>query len=162
MQRILQKLYDSLTRNDPVQNVDLIFVMAGRMDRKPYGLELYRARTASRLILSVGRFEVSKIKRLQLPIFDELILLRDQTAPHERHFFIEMNGSGCHVHKVKLPRWNTFGEALAFRTFVSGQNLQRVMIISTDIHLHRTALVFGKVFRNTPLHFVYCAVPSAQ
>src|ERR1035438_7158796 len=57
------RFYESLTRNDSVQPVDLIFVMAGRMERKHYGLELYRAGVAPQLVLSVGRFEVSKVRR---------------------------------------------------------------------------------------------------
>src|ERR1035441_3224688 len=61
----LHRLYRCLTWNDSVEAVDLIFVMAGRMERKQYGLELYRAGIAPRLILSVGRFEVSKMSRLR-------------------------------------------------------------------------------------------------
>ena len=42
-QALLLRLYASLTRNDAPASADLIFVMAGRMERKHYGLELYRA-----------------------------------------------------------------------------------------------------------------------
>ena len=58
---MLYWLYERLTRNDDPAPADLIFVLAGKMERKRYGLELYRARSAKRLILSVGRFEVSKL-----------------------------------------------------------------------------------------------------
>src|SRR5262245_882793 len=69
----LLALYESLTLTDQVQTVDLIVVMAGRMERKQYGLHLLRAGLTPRLILSVGRFEVSKMKCLELSRFDELL-----------------------------------------------------------------------------------------
>ena len=75
---------------------DLIFVFAGRMDRKPYGMELYRAGLAPVLILSVGRFEVSKMDRagLDLAVARNLVALRDATPPDERHFFVRFD-PGC-------------------------------------------------------------------
>jgi len=66
----LMKLYENLTRTDSVQPCDLIFVLAGRMERKPYGLELYLAGMAPRLVLSVGRFEVSRMHQLGLSGID--------------------------------------------------------------------------------------------
>lgn len=54
-------LYKSLTQNDAVQAADLIFMLAGRTERKHFGLELYSAGMAPQLLLSVGRFEVSRM-----------------------------------------------------------------------------------------------------
>jgi uncharacterized SAM-binding protein YcdF (DUF218 family) len=135
-------------------------VIAGRIERKRYGLELYRAGLAPRLILSVGRFEVSKMLQLDLECIDELKSLRDETAPGERHFFVTTDVSGVRVEKVDLPMWSTYGEALAFRRFLEREDVRRVMVISTDIHLRRVALTFKQVFRAMPIQFLYCAVPA--
>ena len=62
-----------------VKPVDLIFVMAGKIGRKHYGIELFRAGVAPRLVLSIERFEVSKMGQFGLEGFDELIALRDRT-----------------------------------------------------------------------------------
>jgi len=159
--RVLMVLYESLTFTVVPRPVDLVFVMAGRMERKRYGLELFRSGLAPTLVLSVGRFEVSKSKDLQLQGYEELVHLRDQTPPQERHFFITMTSSGNRVEQTKLPRWNTYGETVAFRDFLKTQNTRRVMIVSTDIHLRRVALTFSSVFRQSGLQFLYCAVPSA-
>lgn len=94
----LLTLYESLTLTDQVQSVELIAVMAGRMERKQYGLDLLRAGLTPHLLLSVGRFEVSKIKCLELPCFEELLRLRDKTRPDERHFFVNLDRSGARVH----------------------------------------------------------------
>jgi hypothetical protein len=156
---IYLKFYESLTRNDAVQSVDMILVLAGRMERKHYGLELFRAELARRLVLSVGRFEVSKMSQLDLECIDELKSLRDETPPSERHFLVIMDGSGVRVERTKLQRCSTYGEALAFRRLLEHQVARKVMVISTDVHLQRVALTFAAVFRGTPIQFLYCPVP---
>lgn len=157
----LARVYETLVRNDSPRPVDLIFVMAGRMERKKYGLELYGSGLAPRLLLSIGRFEVSKMSHIDFDATDELIKLRDRTAPDERHFFCVVNPSGIQVEKVKLRQWNTYGEVLAFRRFLERDGARSVMVISTDVHLHRVAITFGKVFRDAAFEFLYCPVPRS-
>src|SRR6266850_957012 len=96
-------LYESLSRDDPVRPVDLIFVMAGRMERKQYGLELFRGGVSPKLVLSIGRFEVSKMRNFDLEGIDELVALREQTPPDERHFFMKVKGVNwlTNVHRRK-------------------------------------------------------------
>ncbi len=156
----LNRLYQGLTSNDPVEPVDVIFVMAGRMERKQYGIELYRAGIAPRLVLSVGRFEVSKMSRLEWEGFNELVALRERTQPEDRHFFVEVDFSGIHIERAKLRRWNTYGEALGLRQLLEGGNVGKVMIISTEVHLRRVAFTLNKVFHDVPVKFLYCPVPS--
>jgi hypothetical protein len=155
----LNGLYQGLTSNDPVEPVDLIFVMAGRMERKQYGLELYRAGIAPRLVLSVGRFEVSRMSELELEGLDELVALRARTQPDSRHFFVEADSAGVHSERAKLQRWNTYGEALGLRQLLEGGGADKVMIVSTEVHLRRVAFTVSKVFRDVPAKFVYCPVP---
>lgn len=156
----LLRLYDHLTSRDSVQPADLIFVLAGRMDRKQYGLELYRAGVAPRLVLSVGRFEVSKMRSLDFAGFDELRMLRDRIAPDERHFFVTVDSSGTRIEKMKLPRWSTYGEAIGLRQFFEKENARRVILVSTDVHLRRVSVTFTRVFRSNPVEFLYLPVPS--
>jgi hypothetical protein len=129
------------------------------MERKQYGLELYRAGIAPRLVLSVGRFEVSKMSRLEWEGFNELVALRERTRPDDRHFFVEVDPSGVHIEIAKLQRWNTYGEALGLRQLLEGGSVGKVMIISTEIHLRRVAFTVSRVFRDVPVKFVYCPVP---
>ena len=156
----LQRVYASLTRNDAVRSADLIFVLAGRMERKQYGLELYRSGVSPKLVLSVGRFEVSRLGKLDVACVEELIALRDQTPPDERHFFVTMDTSGVRVEKAALARWNTYGEVVGLRRLLEKEKVGRVIVISTDVHLHRVALASAKVFRGMPVQFLYCPVPS--
>src|SRR5258706_14770044 len=116
------------------------------MERKPYGLELYRAGFAPRLLLSIGRFEVSKMRTIDYQSVDELIAQRDRTVPDERHFFCEMSANGTRIETLKLPQWNTYAEIVALREFLKPDMPRSVMVISTDVHLRRIAMAFNRAF----------------
>ncbi len=152
-------MYERLTRHDPPEPADVIFVHAGRMERKVYGLELYRRGIAPRLLLSVGRFEISKMRSAGFEGIEELIALRDRTAPGERHFFYEMTASGIRIVQAPLRSWDTYGEVLALREFLELDMPMRLLVISTDVHLRRIALAFDKVFRGA-LSARFCPVPG--
>ena len=156
----LRRFYETLTREDEVRPADLIFVIAGGMERKQYGLDLFRAGVSPKLLLSVGRFEVRKMRRLDLEGWDELIRLREQTPPNQRHFFIKVDTSGVRVEKAVLQQWNTYGEALALGHRLEIEKTRRVIVVSTDVHLRRVALSLDKVCRGMGIEFLYCPVPS--
>lgn len=155
------RLYESLSRNDAPAPADLIYVMAGKMDRKNYGLELYRAGLAPELVLGVGRFEVSRMHEVVLDrlLVDELVALRDQTPPAQRHFFVKVSRDGPSIEKRILRRWSTYGEILDLRHWLEANHVRKVLIVSTDVHLRRVALTCAKVFRGMPVEFLYCPVP---
>jgi hypothetical protein len=85
--------YQTLTSDDQPKPVDLIFVMAGRIARKHYGIELLRSGMAPRLVLSIERSEVSKMSKFGLEGFDELIALRDAPA-RSALFLLKMRSGG--------------------------------------------------------------------
>ena len=153
-------LYQRLIRNDTPRPADLIFVMAGRMERKQYGLDLFRAGFAPRLLLSVGRFEVSRMRSIGFEKADELIAYRDRTAPGERHFFCEIRASGIRMEAPRLAQWNTYGELEALREVLKHDMPRSVIFLSTDIHLRRVAVAFSKVFHGFPLEACFCPIPS--
>ena len=156
----LRRLYEHLTLDDPPAPSDLIFVLAGRMDRKRYGLELYRKGVAPRLLLSVGRFEVSKMPTVGFEGSNKLIALRNTLPADDRHFFCEMSGSDLQIEHPKLRRWNTYGEILALREFLRNRMPRSLLVISSDVHLRRVALTIDKVFRGALPQVRYCPVPT--
>lgn len=158
---MLDWLYQRLTRTDRPQKADLIFVLAGKMERKQYGLHLYQSGLAPRLLLSVGRFEVSKMPKLPFEFSAELIAQRERTAPERRHFFCDVSPTATRIRAVDLPRWSTYGEALGLREYLGGDAVRDVILVSTDIHLRRVALTFEKVFIGSAVKFQYCPVPAA-
>ena len=158
---LLLRLYQRLTLSDRPAQAELIYVMAGKMERKHYGLELYQAGLSPRLVLGVGRFEVSKLYRVAFEpaLVEELTALRDKTPADQRHFFVKLGPSGASIEKRRLRRWSTYGEILDLQVWLKAANVRRVIIVSTDIHLRRVALTCTKVFRGTPVEFLYCSVP---
>jgi DUF218 domain len=158
--RILQWVYDRLAVSTSPTPADLIFVLAGKMERKEYGLKLYRAGFAQRLLLSVGRFEVSKMWRLDSRLATDLIAERGRTPPEQRHFFCLIDLRRTLIYKPDLPKWNTYGEALALREYLAREPVTSAIVVSTDIHIRRVALAFEKVFRHSTVKFTYCAVPE--
>jgi hypothetical protein len=150
-----------LSKQDPVEAADMIFVLAGRIERKQYGLELFRAKVAPRLLLSVGRFEVSRMNQLELGRFEltTLISLRDKAPAEDRNFFVCLDSIGSSIERANLPRSSTWGEAVALRRWLTGTALRKVLVVSTDVHLRRVALTFREVFLDDPVSFIYCPVP---
>ena len=161
MRSLLRALYDGLVRQDVVASADLIFVMAGRMERKYYGLELFRAGVAPRLVLSIDRFEVRKMKKVDVEGVEELQRLRDQTPPDQRHFFMILDRSSpIRTERVRMPAWNTYSEVLAVQAFLEKEPPRRVIVVSTDVHLRRVSLTFSTIFSGSDTEFRYCAVPA--
>jgi DUF218 domain len=158
----LETPYTGLTRADSVQPVDLIFVMAGRMNRKQYGFELYRKGVAPKLVLSVGRFEVSKMLQTEFAFADELAALRSVTPPNQRHFFVSLDQFETRVELASVPQWNTYGEVVGLMRYLEREHAAKVMVVSTDIHLRRVAYTIRKVLRDRPLEFLYCPVPECD
>jgi len=155
-------LYDRLTRNDTPKPADLIFVFAGRMERKRYGLELYRAKLAPRLLLSIGRFEVSKMRPFALEKMDELTAARDRIPAEKRHFFYEIDGCGVRWEQARMRRWSTYGEVLALKEYLERGTPHRIIAVSSDLHLRRIAVTIEKVFRGVPIDVLYCPVPAGR
>jgi hypothetical protein len=122
------------------------------------GLSSIELESRRALVLSVGRFEVSKMSRLEWKGFNELVALRERTQPDNRHFFVEVDPSGVHIERAKLQRWSTYGEALGLRQLLEDEHVGKVMIISTAVHLRRVAFTVSRVLRDVPVKFVYCAV----
>jgi len=76
---LLQAPVRFLSVDDGPAPCGVILVLAGRPERKPYGLKLFQQQFAPRLIVSVGRYEVRETaKQLSVPA---LLELRDATPP---------------------------------------------------------------------------------
>lgn len=142
-----------LSPSDAPAPCNLIFVLAGRDERKPYGLELFRQRLAPRLILSVGRFEVRQTAQsLHHP---ELLALRDETPPRERHFWMDFKSDGVQISRAYLRQTNTFWELQGLAEYV-GRQVRSIAIVSTSIHLRRIRFCCSRIpfFRGRSVIFV--------
>jgi hypothetical protein len=155
----LEPLWDGLALNNHPLHTDVIFVLAGLQERKVFGLELFRRGFASRLILSVGRFEVRKMD--QLGFLDlNLRALAASLTPAHRHFFIELSRGVRRVSKAGVQRVGTFGELSALAAYLGERKIQSMTLISTSIHLRRVRWCCRRINGFRGVQLSYLPVPE--
>lgn len=150
---------DYLTVRDRPASSDLIFVLGGRLERKLYGLKLFKEGLAPRLILSVGRFEVRKTEQLG---FEDLQLrgLSARMPPAERHFFIELSHNVRRVIPARVQRTGTYGELCALTALVGDPVIQSLILVSTSVHLRRVRLCCRRMNALRQRQIRYVPVPE--
>jgi hypothetical protein len=155
---ILKPVCDFLVAGDVAEPCDVIFVLAGRPERKPYGSQLFQQRLAPRLIFSVGRFEVRQTAAaFELP---GLISTRDETQPAQRHFWVDCTKGSREVHRASLKQHNTFWELSALAAYLAPEPPHRIALVSTSIHLRRMRFCCRRIpfFQERTVFFL--AVPE--
>ena len=155
LMEILKSLADFLSVRDAPVSSDVIFVLAGRPERKPYGCQLFQSGLAPRMIFSVGRYEVRQTAEQPVAI-PALLKLRDKTAPPKRHFWVDFSQGNTAVSLAELAKTNTYWELHAFGRYLAPETPQRIAIVSTSIHLRRVRLCCRRLacFKGTTLLFL--------
>jgi DUF218 domain len=158
---LLEAICNYLVVEDAPGPADLIFVLAGRPERKVYGLELFRQGLAPRLILSVGRSEVRATEKLG---FEDLQMraLTARTPPEQRHFFVELSSDSRKVIPAQLARTGTYGELSALAAAVGEGMIQSMMVVSTSVHLRRVRLCCRALAGLHEARIRYVPVPEAE
>jgi hypothetical protein len=129
-----------LRKNEP-NAADLIFVLAGRENRKRYGLELFGRGFAPKVLFSVGRFEIRRFSKLSLPIPLDLLKFAVNIPPPERHFFVLFDGQGVQVEHIQPRRLGTLTEIESLAGWLQRfPTIRSLMIISSKTHLRRISM----------------------
>ncbi len=149
-----------LAPQDQLRRSDLLFVLAGRHERKLYGLRLFRKGWAPRLILSVGRFEVRQASGLGLEDEADLADLARSTPPEQRHFFLDLQGGSGHAVVRGLAGWGTFPELHALAEYLHAEPPQSLALVSTSIHLRRVRWCCERIPFYREKRVAYVAVPE--
>jgi hypothetical protein len=158
---MLKSLANFLIIEDAPANCDVIFVLAGRLERKPYGWRLFQSGLARRLILSVGRYEVRQTAQQPVEI-PELLRLRDNTPPAQRHFWVDFQGELRSAGRANLRETNTYWELHALAEYLAASAPRRVAIVSTSIHLRRVRLCCRKIQAFKDATLLFWPVPEDQ
>jgi hypothetical protein len=163
---IAERLFDFLDRRQSPERADTIVVLAGRHERKVFGIELWERGLAPELILSVGRFEWRRFYELNLPDDGGLKELVESTFYKDRHFFVRFHGTVAHpqarairVHKGHLGTWS---EIAGLASYLRDAPRQSLLIVSTSIHLRRTADLVRRMIDPTRTRVSYVAVPELR
>jgi hypothetical protein len=160
---LFHHLWHFLAQADSPQRSDVIFVLAGRPERKAYGLQLFREEFGPRLILSVGRFEVRRMGSLG---FDDLNLRERAVSlpPDQRHFFIDLLGDSRKVILRGDAGKGTHAELLSLGQYLEADQVASLLIISTSIHLGRVRRCCGRsvFFRGKEISYVPVPEPLSS
>jgi len=157
----LYALFDSLCAGGPPREAEVLFVFAGRQERKPYGLSLWRRGYAPTLVLSVGRFEWRRFAELGLRDDGGLIDLVQRTPPEERHFFVVLHGSTARAFRVETRGLGTWNEAKALAEFLERERVRSVLVVSSASHLRR-ALTTLRALAPREIRIDATAVPERE
>lgn len=152
-------LCDYLALDDSPSQSDLIFVLAGRPERKAYGLQLFQQGIAPRIVLSVGRFEVRKMDAFGFQNLNMREMVKHM-APGDRNFFIEVSDSSRKVTPARIKRVGTFGELAALAAYIRERQIKSLTLISTSVHLRRVRLCCRKISGLRRLKISYVPVPE--
>lgn len=157
---LLQAPVRFLSIDDAPAVCDLILVLAGRIERKPYGLKLFQQQLAPRLIVSVSRHEVRQAaQQLSVPA---LLELRDETPPLQRHFWIDCCGGQQQIVRAEgIRRSSTFWELHALACYLGREAPKRIAIVSTSVHLRRVKLCCRKIPEFGGTDMLFLPVPES-
>lgn len=135
-------------------------MLAGLDDRKRYGLALFRRRVASKVLLSVSRFEIRRLPNLSLPVPLDLLTLASKIPAPQRHFFVLFEGEGVEVNYVKPKRFGTLTEIEALMHWLKDRpEIQSLAIVSSNSHLRRIQMCC-KLLLPRGLEMKFIAVPE--
>jgi hypothetical protein len=151
-----------LARAGAPEPAALIFVLAGREDRKLHALKLYQQGCAPRLIISVGRFEIRRFEKLPLPV---QLPLRETAAAipaAKRHFFVCFEGDLAEIEAIPARRLGTLREIQALENWlIRRPEITSVLVITNGVHARRVRLCCQAVLdRRIQVHLTNAPNPS--
>lgn len=156
----LSRLRAWLSTADPPRRADLIFVLAGRVHRKEYALELFHQGLAPRLLFSVGRFEIRRFSKMPLPVPLDLLKIAQELPPPQRHYFVSFDGQEVHVEHVRPRRFGTLTEIAALgRWLDANPTIRSVLVISSAGHLRRVRMCCRTMLK-AEMKLAYLAAPT--
>jgi uncharacterized SAM-binding protein YcdF (DUF218 family) len=135
---MFKTLFDWLSRADPPANADAIFVLAGRKKRKVFAIRLLEQGAASRILFSVGRFEIRRFPELDLPQTIDLLQMAQAVPPPQRHFFVLLEENRFTVQRIPLRVLGTLSEIDALADWLAEHPaISSLLIVSSGAHLRR-------------------------
>ena len=158
--RLAQAVYDFLDVGKSPRPADCIFVLAGKQERKTYGIKMWRFGYAPRLILSISRFEWRKFNELNLESDGGLEALVEQIPAKKRHFFVRLDRQDVTCAAMKKGFLGTRSESRALAGYLRELPVRSLLVVSSPAHLRRVSLCFRRAFRKTRIQLTFVAVPE--
>ena len=138
-----------LTREDPLQKADAIFVLAGsRVERPLEAADLYAAGYAPRIVISRGLVEpgvaIAERRGAHIPRDEDVI----------RDMLMSIGVPATALVLPDRPHDNTADEARTLREFVKRLAWHRVIVVTSKYHLRRAALACRRELRGSDVQLI--------
>ncbi|MDM8528468.1 YdcF family protein [Anaerolineales bacterium HSG24] len=133
---ILVQTAQFLTVNNPPEQADLIYVLSGGIENRPFhAARLYQQGIAPRIVVSVEA-ESPPIKMGLLPTTTEvtLAILDELAVPQADIITLDTPGGVT----------STFDEAVLLRKYIIQHQPERVIIVTTAFHTRRAQWIFNR------------------
>lgn len=161
-ERVVRRLHDWLVCSDPPQPADLIFVLAGRRDRKAHGVKLLRQGQARQLListLSADSLDLARFAELNLPEWPLLLDLQARIPSDGRLFFLHFDGTSWNVRNIPVRPLGTLTEIAGLARWLRQYPaIRTTLIVSSASHLRRIRMCC-RAFLPTDVRYFLTAVP---
>ncbi len=147
---------------DPVEHANAIFVLAGLKARKVFAIQLLVQGIASRVLFSVGRFEIHRFPELGLPQTIDLLQMARSIPPPQRHFFVLYESQQFTVERIPVRTLGTLSEIDALADWLGAHpQISRLLLVSSGLHLRRLRMCCRALLpRNVQAKFVATPLES--
>jgi len=138
----------------PLQPADLIFVLNGDINTRPfYATDLYKQGLAPKV--AIAKAESSPAVELGLvenvtDIAVQVMLL--QGIPLQDLVVLQDNS----------PVTSTFDEAAALRRYIEANNIESLILVTSDFHTHRSRWILEKELAGLPVELQVAGAPHAR
>lgn len=149
--QILTGIADLLVVNDPLQPADIIFVLNGDYNTRPFrASELYEQGLAP--VIVIARSEMLPAEELGLAPNDTDVsigVMKALGVPPEKIVVLPVEGGTT----------STFDEAIALRQYIESHNVHSLILLTSAFHTRRAKWIFDRELSGLPVRLEVAAVP---
>lgn len=149
--QILTGIADLLVVNDPLHPADIIFVLNGDYNTRPFrASELYEKGLAP--VIVIARSEMLPAEELGLAPNDTDVsigVMKALGVPPEKIVVLPVEGGTT----------STFDEAIALRQYIESHNLHSLILLTSAFHTRRAKWIFDRELSGLPVRLEVAAVP---
>jgi uncharacterized SAM-binding protein YcdF (DUF218 family) len=148
--QILTGMADLLVVNDPLQPADIIFVLNGDYNTRPFrASELYKQGLAP--IIVISQSEMLPAEKLGLAPDDTDVsigVMKKLGVPPEKIVVLPVEGGVT----------STFDEANALRQYIETHNIHSLILLTSAFHTRRAKWIFDRELAGLPITLEVAAV----
>jgi len=149
--QILTGMADLLVVNDPLQPADMIFVLNGDYNTRPFrASELYEQGLAP--VIVIAKAEMLPAEKLGLAPNDtdvSINVMKKLGVPPEKIVVLPVEGGTT----------STFDEAIALRQYIESHNVRSLILLTSAFHTRRAKWIFDRELAGLPVRLEVAAVP---